>query len=84
MKYMLMAYVNEADVDQDDEGPAATRDGRLHGVLGGADIRLAYFAGSNRLQPVVGGDHGSGREWQTQVLDGPYVGLRRSNLVATS
>lgn len=72
MKYMLMAYVNEADWTkmteaQQQQGMAA------YMAYSEALTKAGVLADSNRLQPVSASTTVKVANGKTQVLDGPYV-----------
>jgi hypothetical protein len=72
MKYLLMAYVNEAGFatltkDQQEQGLAA------YGAFMEAMKKSGVFVGSNRLQPSAASTVVRVTNGKSQVLDGPYV-----------
>jgi hypothetical protein len=72
MKYLLMAYVNEAGFatltkEQQEQGLAA------YGAFMEAMKKANVLVGSNRLQPSASSTVVKMANGKSQVLDGPYV-----------
>jgi hypothetical protein len=72
MKYLLMAYVNEAGFatltkEQQEQGLAA------YGAFMEAMKKAIVLVGSNRLQPSASSTVVKVANGKSQVLDGPYV-----------
>jgi hypothetical protein len=72
MKYLLMAYVNEAGFatltkDQQEQGLAA------YGAFMEAMKKAEVIAGSNRLKPSSAATTVRVTNGKSQVLDGPYA-----------